>query len=328
MMVAKMNVEYSDDCGEFSNAATEGDILGCFRLLLGRLPSKREYKEHSCRVGQPLDVVTASFLNSPEFTERKLIGSQQFRAEIRELEGFRMFVTPDDLIIGREIYETGNYEVNVSAIFWQMLRPGMRVLDIGANVGFYSLLSASRVGPQGRVWAIEPSSRNVTFLLASKQLNQFLNLEIIQAAASDRWEVLSFFADSTNGITISRSASDPSGYGETVQALPAATVIPPAETLDIVKIDIEGSEGKAVLGIYELLRNHKPAVFSEFSPESMMERSEMVPEEYLELFYSLGYQITTLLETGPVRCGTERSRVLEIFKRADKNHIDILATPI
>lgn len=322
-----LKVEVAEDA-VFDDVASEADIYECFRLLLGRLPARRELQEHSFRAGQPLNDVVRSFLNSPEHSARNLREAGDYGTKIAELTGFRMFVMPEDAVLGREICETGDYETNVSGVFRRMLKPGMRVLDIGANVGFYSLLSASLIGEEGRVWALEPSPRNAAFLLASLQLNGFKNVELIQAAASYKWEVLSFFADSTNGVTETRVASDPASLGQTVQALPASAIVPAGERMDIVKMDIEGAEGKALLGIFDLLKEHKPAVFAEFSPTNMPARSGMTGEEFLDLFYLLGYKLALLEPSGVVDCGTDPAKVMAGFEKAQQYHVDLLATPV
>lgn len=326
--VRNIRLQFSDQGERFDTLASDTDIFECFRLLLGRFPSEREFQEHCWRVGQPLDLVVASILNSPEFSSRGLLEAKDFGAAVKQLDGYTMYVTPSDMVIGRTIWETGDYETNVSQVFRKMVMPGMGVLDIGANIGFYAMLSCSLVGSTGKVWALEPSPRNVAFLLASKNLNGFDQLEVVQAAASFRWEVLSYFEDSTNGITGKNAgSSNPADYRETVQALPGSAIIPQGERVDVIKIDIEGFEGKAILGIHDLLAQQRPVVFSEFSPESMPERSEMKAEEYLELFYALNYHLTALLESGQVNCGDDPARLMGLFESAKSNHIDILATP-
>ena len=272
-----------------------------------------------------LEGVVSSFLNSPEFAKRGLLDSGQVRSTIQKLRGFQMHVPTDDLIIGREIIETGAWERHVSSIFRKLLRHGMRVLDIGANIGFYTLLSAAGVGATGRVWAIEPNPRNVAFLLANCRLNQFGHVEVIQAAASDRWEVLRIFTDFTNGVIEPVQGDDPAGFGQTVQGLSVSAVLPAGEKIDLIKIDVEGAEGRALRGVEPLLRRCKPTILSEFQPASMPARSAMSPEEYLNYLYSVGYRLTVLQDAGPIDCGLDPSRVMDCVSRSQSNHIDLLA---
>lgn len=315
-----------EDAGSFHDLATKDDIFACFRLLLGRWPGRREYEEHCSWAGTALSEVVSHFINSPEFSDRGIVGLRRFRAEICELNGFRMYIAPDDPVIGRQLIESGEYEPEVSSVFCSMLRAGMRVLDIGANIGYYSMLAASRVGPTGRVWAIEPSPRNVAFLLASRDLNRFRNLQVVQAAASDRWDILEYFSASSNGITRSVGEGSPEIYGETVQAIPATALFGPDDTVDVVKIDVEGAEGLALRGLERILRKCKPSIFTEFSPGSLPARSGMSGDAYVRYLHALGYRLTVLSRTGPIDCGRDASRVMEIFANSDSLHIDLLAT--
>jgi FkbM family methyltransferase len=303
------------------------DIFQCYRLLLGRLPTSEELQSQCLRVGAPLQEVVSGFVSSPEFARRELL-QKPSTVELRKVQGFKMFVPVDDHAVGREIADQGDYEVKVSHPFRKLLKQGMHVLDIGANIGFYSLLSSSAVGPSGKVWALEPNPRNVALINASRAANSFSNLSIFQAAASDRWELLTLFADGSNGVTESRSITDPSQAGETVQAFPVSAILQPNQKLHIVKIDIEGAEGKALRGIEELLRRTKPVIFTEFTPGAMPDRSGVSATEYLEFFYRLGYEIGVLRDSGELKCGTDPSRVMEELPRVQSNHLDLVARPV
>src|SRR5882672_8526302 len=68
----------------------------------------------------------------------------------------------------------------------RLMKRGMTAIDIGANVGIYSLPLARRVGPEGAVYAYEPASETRHFLAQSRDLNRTVNLDIIAAALSDR----------------------------------------------------------------------------------------------------------------------------------------------
>jgi len=84
-----------------------------------------------------------------------------------------------------ELLFTSNFEwadINAVAAY---LKPGMRVLDIGANVGLYSIIAGKIVGPGGKVWAFEPSSETYELLIANLQLNHITCVEVLKLALSD-----------------------------------------------------------------------------------------------------------------------------------------------
>src|SRR4029450_8092682 len=88
--------------------------------------------------------------------------------------GSRMIVNTDDLI-GRVLAIAGVWEPNVTAAFRRTLAPGDVCLDIGAHIGYYTLLAARLVGPEGHVHAFEPAPASFRRLRANRQLNRLHN---------------------------------------------------------------------------------------------------------------------------------------------------------
>src|SRR5208282_3442234 len=119
----------------------------CFRLVLGRNPSnKDEWKEHvAARVGQPLRAVVSAFLCSPEFAKRNLLSGPIANLTLATIEGFYLWASEDDLDVGKGIC-AGSYEPGVTSAIRHLLKPGMSFVDVGANIGYYTMLGASIVG--------------------------------------------------------------------------------------------------------------------------------------------------------------------------------------
>ena len=78
---------------------------------------------------------------------------------------------------------SGHYEAHLSAVFEKYCTSGMTVVDVGANLGYYSLLASRLVGPTGRVVALEPNSENCRLLLSSLRLNDITNVQLLPVAA-------------------------------------------------------------------------------------------------------------------------------------------------
>jgi len=86
------------------------------------------------------------------------------RPVLLKLGDFRLYVRLDDWAIGGRIALKRSYEAHVTGVMRSLLRPGMVVVDIGADMGYYSLLAASRVGNSGKVMAFEPGTENAALL--------------------------------------------------------------------------------------------------------------------------------------------------------------------
>ncbi len=152
----------------------------------------------------------------------------------------------------------GSYEHEKQRLFARTITEGAVVYDIGANVGFYCLLSSSLVGPSGKVIAFEPSPRNVAYLAEHVQLNGAGNVTIVQAAVGDATGTV-LFDDGANP-SMGRVSPDGSRQVEMVSLddeLAEGRLLPP----DFVKIDVEGAELKVLHGAKALLAEHRPILF-------------------------------------------------------------------
>ena len=111
------------------------------------------------------------------------------------------------------------YEEALTAVLIKHLKPGLTVIDIGAHVGLHTLMFSRRVGPTGRVLAIEPSPANARLLRSHIVWNDCRNVEVIEAAVGDREDHVSFtfHPDPTNPGGFANSlAYDIGGETDTV----------------------------------------------------------------------------------------------------------------
>ena len=141
------------------------------------------------------------------------------------------------------------------------LKPGMTVIDIGANVGTYSLPMAMQVAPLGRVIAYEPASEPRRLLEISRQLNQANNLEIVAAALSDgeRQGYLVFGSSSE----LNSLGSGGTGEDVRISSLDHEEVARSWASPDFIKIDAEGEELRILAGGQRFFDRHSPLVMFE-----------------------------------------------------------------
>ncbi len=154
----------------------------------------------------------------------------------------------------------------------QELRPGGRFLDIGANVGFFSLYAARAVGPEGRVWAFEPEPDIHEALVRSARANELANLEALRVALSDRDGELPFYRarDGTASSLVPEAPGKEARYERTLTTpvttldkLAAAGRIE-AKGITAIKVDVEGEEVRTVRGMLDTLAAHgHPPVWCE-----------------------------------------------------------------
>jgi FkbM family methyltransferase len=314
---------------EFSRVATTDDIEACFRLLLNRWPYADEFAGHSIFVGADLEKVVATYLQSLEFKQRKLTHVAEGKPEMVQMDGFRMYVRPDDLAVGAVIISTGGYEPHVASVFSAHLKEGMTVLDVGANAGLFALMAASRVGARGKVFAVEPCQDNLKLILASMKENGFDNLDVFLCGASDRPGIVAL-ARSFSTASIARLPHGVDVDTDIALVFPLDRLIPADARVDIIKIDIDGAEYLAMKGAAEILRRNRPVVFSELAPRHLKAISGVEPDEYLQMFTSLGYDIHVLPVSGvpaTIDCGQSVDRVMQHLDDEAGTHIDVMLVP-
>ena len=145
---------------------------------------------------------------------------------------------------------SGRHEPGVQNCIAERLRPGACFIDVGADVGFFSLLAARLAGPGGRVVAIEPVPASADLIKANATLNRFDNVTIVTAAAG---------AVNRTGAMVQAHRPVPV---LTVDGLVSHLELPPP---DMVRIDVEGAEVEVLAGMSNTLWRHHPDILFEIA---------------------------------------------------------------
>ena len=209
---------------------------------------------------------------------------------LRHIQGNQMYINTDDQGIAPSLLLTGVYEPYETQLFAQILKPGMVVFDIGANIGYYTLIAAKIVGASGLVYAFEPDPENYELLVKNIKLNGFTNVVPIPKALSNTSGKQRMYKDGNNWGMVSFSAKNVSTKSRAFDT-ETATLNEFEQTvskLDIIKMDVEGAEGHVITGGQELLSKYAPVIFMEFIPASL-KNTGTSPDELIESVANLGY---------------------------------------
>jgi FkbM family methyltransferase len=199
----------------------------------------------------------------------RLLGPLSPRSGRREARVFGSRVTLDlSDYIGRSIY-LGAYERRETALVSQRLKPGMTFLDVGANIGYFSLLAASRVGPSGRVVAVEPSPLAYRELVKAIEENT-LPIEPHQVGLGDAPGECTLYFPPVNFHNHSPTMVHHEGAGTPVRVTVARLDDCLDEwglaSVDLMKIDVEGYEPNVFAGAHCSLRSGRiKALLCEFN---------------------------------------------------------------
>jgi FkbM family methyltransferase len=313
--------------------ATLADVHACYRLLLRRNPDPTGMGAYTDQVTKGIRVkdLIAYFIGSPEWIERGLYRAAGSTGLVRvETADFPLYVIASDPVVARELIATREYEPHLSGRLAAHLQPGMTFVDVGANVGFYSILAARRVGAAGRVVAFEPNADNLKPLLLNRLTNACTQIDVRPFAVSDQTGFLSLMKIVSIAST---KELDPAELeylndAQVVYAVTLDDVLAGERRVDLVKCDVDGHDFCVMKGARGVLERFRPHVVAEFNPGTLRACSRIDPAEYLHLFSALGYAATVLSRgSDPVACGADPGRVLEVLSRTGHDQVDLWLTP-
>lgn len=196
-------------------------------------------------------------------------------------------------LIQRHIFYFGVWEPNLTSFLTTRLRHGDVFVDVGANIGYFSLLASRLVGRDGQVIAIEASPNIFERLSDNLRRNHAANVRSINIAVSDRQGTTKLFLGSDSNIGQTGTVSRPgSRYECDVATTPLDAILVGTDLgrVRFVKVDVEGAEWPVLQGMRHLLRNGAPdlEVFVEVTPKSLRACDKTV-DDVLALFAESGF---------------------------------------
>jgi FkbM family methyltransferase len=216
-------------------------------------------------------------------------------------------VSLGDQVIGQVLREGRLWEPRLTRYFWGTLRPGQTFVDVGAHVGYFSVLASKQVGTAGTVIAVEPEARNLDLLCRNLARNGCANALVVPFAAHSAEGAMSLALDEDN-----RGAHRLVALGETattVRCVRLDDVLP--EDVDVIKIDVQGYDHDVIAGLERTLAgNPQATVIAELSLGEL-ERRDLRPEVVLAGYEELGFTLSVFDDFGRVR----RVTVAEVLAR-------------
>jgi FkbM family methyltransferase len=217
---------------------------------------------------------------------------QLIKSDSATVQGHKMFLDPHDSL-NLSINEV--YEKAETDLAYKEVKEGNVILDIGANIGYYTLIFAKLAGPNGKVYAFEPDPDNFAILKKNIETNGYQNVVLVNKAVSDsNGKIKLYKSDTNSGDHRIYDSDDGRGFTE-IECVRLDDFFRGNElSVDLIKMDIQGAEYKALSGMAELIKkNHSIKILSEFWPEGLI-RSGATPSAYLGLIENCGFKITEL----------------------------------
>jgi len=227
------------------------------------------------------------------WTIRKLLPKQV------EIHGATVVLNPTDPVVSGALH-FGVYEKAETRFFQSACRDGMTFLDVGANLGYYTALAARAVGPNGRVLAVEPDPDSFGYLEQTIAANAVGNVEAFPVAASDTPAMLPLYISTDNRGDNRLYAPDEERPQVEVEARPLDALLREnkIETVDLIKIDVQGYEPKVIAGLREtIITSPNLTLLTEFWPQGMTEAGGDA-NEFLQTLRELGLTLHELKPDG------------------------------
>jgi len=246
------------------------------------------------------------------------------RPRVAEVMGHKMFLDPSDSL---HLSVTSAYEPLETSLIDQLIRPGDTVLDIGANIGYYTLLFAKLVGERGRVFAFEPEPENFKLLKKNVALSGYHNVVLIPKAASNTTGTARLYLSDVN-----KGDHRLSNSGERRESIAISTVQLDDELgnydrpVRLIKMDIQGHEAAALQGMLQLLsRNQSISILSEFWPVGLS-HSGADPQKHLAWFADHGFTLYNLNESENAIEPADTARLIGPQSHREEYYTNVLAT--
>lgn len=225
---------------------------------------------------------------SPVETLFNMIASR-FKTTFAIVQGHKMFLDPLDSL---SLSIFGYCELPETELVKKQVNKGDTVLDIGAHIGYYTLILARLVGSQGKVYAFEPDPNNFALLKKNVEINGYKNVILIQKAVSNETGKIRLYLSENDAGNHRIYDSHDGRRSIEIEAIRLDDYFRGSdERIRFIKMDIEGAEGSAVLGMSDLLKKNKSIkIVTEFSPAAL-KKSGSEPEDYLRQLINQGFKL-------------------------------------
>jgi FkbM family methyltransferase len=223
----------------------------------------------------------------------KFISKNKFSAggedKIREVNFYKMLLKDTETGIHSDLIREGKREPFATDILTKDTQPGEVILEIGANIGYYTILQSKKIGPKGQIYAIEPEKENFEYLKKNVKLNKLNNVTLFKQAIGDKNGELEIYAYEQGNLNSPFKWDDNYKGKEKVKEQTIDTFLEGKKDPNWIRMDVEGYEYNILIGAKKTLRNKNlKRMFIEFH-FGMVEKQNMV--DLLKMIRDSGFEI-------------------------------------
>ena len=307
---------------DFHEEEIKSKIIECYKKILKREPDEDGLEHHyQLIIAGKITVEELSTIleMSQEYKNlEKLYAGYAFTTE-----EFGLYLDPLDAVLSKTVAFTGSWQPDETKFFKNIVSSGMTIIDVGANIGYFTMLFSKLTGPTGRVIAFEPNPRSYSILEKNIRSSSSQNVILVKKAVSDYSGTTKLFlsqCNPTDNRIFNSSIYETDDDRETidVQVMTLDEYVQDMK-VDILKIDVQGAEMMVINGALQTIMNNRDLqIIVEFWPIGLSSNG-IKPMQFLKNLENLGFYIYDLNGSQPIQ-----TTVTELCsKYTDKSFTDL-----
>lgn len=297
------------------------DVVAGYNFILGRNPEKGLDLEHVARSFESIDSFREYLLNSEEASivlYNKFFAKESIWMKVPTILGQKIYVCLSDTAVSKQIILTGNWEPEVGQGILSLINQDSYFLDVGANIGWFSLMVADYIqkrNGQGKVIAVEANPVVVKYLMASVVDAGLSHIASVKPyAVSNRYGLIQMEETekgNIGGLNIRPLAQSVPFKRNIMPTVVLDDILEDLPRLDLVKMDIEGAEPLALEGMKKMLAKFSPKILMEINSDGLRNVSDKSVMELLYQMKSYGYKVFDIRKNG---IGSQEVLDMEVCK--------------
>ena len=237
-------------------------------------------------------LITATYFGTLTFIARN-IGVKTMK---KNVFNYQLYLDTSDKGLSRTLFLFGRREIDHYKMLQEILKPGMQILDIGANIGYYAIMESKAIGESGKITAIEPMLANIEMLRRNISLNGVGNINVVHGAVSKSTGTGQMYMSSHSNLHTFHKDGSAADYLETTPVdVPTFSLRDAASKsgsrAELIRMDVEGHEVEILGQLIDLVREDvmTPQVIFETHLSRYTNDNDFVPA--LEGLFELGYTV-------------------------------------
>jgi FkbM family methyltransferase len=322
----------ADGAGEIdpTTPATLADIWNCYRLLLNRVPDPIGTPHHldAIRDGISIHQLVERFVLGHEFLALYRLPDPPGPLQMA-INGIELHLPAPRTIADFTMRATGYHKPHLAGVISSILEPAMYVLDVGAGAGQFAVRAAQKVGPSGRVVALEPHPGSLRSLLANILMHAPNNVDAVPFGAADGDGFITLIDE--DGVATARDVAQSdltsSDDATVVYARTIDSLIPIDKRVDVFKIDLDGFDNRALQGASKTLSRWRPHLLAVYAPKLLTKYSSIAAPDYLRGLRQLGYSNFVAIpdHQPPIGCGQDIAMLASLPDKLQVEKVDFYA---